>query len=180
MDPDGEYIHYEDPFRAPPDDRDPARRLRGAIAKGLTVWTAGEAASQTGLTVASILIAEGTPSHVLGLINDTTDLYEAIVATGRFVVHVLGTEDRRLAEIFAGVRPAPRGPFAELDTTQSEWGPVIAGLGPRAYCTFVDETEPGFQKLLRGRINEIDMENAEPPLIHYRGGYRTLPKSENE
>jgi flavin reductase (DIM6/NTAB) family NADH-FMN oxidoreductase RutF len=121
-----------------------------------------------------MMVAEGDPSHVLGLISDTTDLYEIIVSSGRFVIHVVTDREANLADVFAGTRPAPGGAFASLDTSVSKWGPVISGLAARAYCTLVDETEPGFQKLIRGRIDDIDIGEPEGPLIHYRGRYRRL------
>ena len=169
-----DYIHYEDPFRTPRDQEDPTKRFRGALAKGVTIWTAGTGEASAGLTVSSLLVAEGEPSHVLGLINDTTDLYGAILESGRFVVHILGHSDQRLAEIFAGVRPAPGGPFTALDESQSEWGPVIDHLLPRAYCTFVDSTQAGYQKLVRGRIDNVEMGDGTEPMVHYRGRYRTF------
>jgi flavin reductase (DIM6/NTAB) family NADH-FMN oxidoreductase RutF len=172
-----EFVHYEDPFQTPAGSRDPAKRFRGALAKGVTIWTAGREKNAVGLTVSSMMVAEGDPSHVLGLINDTTDLYESIIATERFVIHVALATETNLAEIFAGSRPAPGGAFAALDTSDSEWGPVIASLPTRAYCTFVHETEPGFQKLIQGRIDEIDIGEPEEPSIHYRGHYRRLDSS---
>jgi flavin reductase (DIM6/NTAB) family NADH-FMN oxidoreductase RutF len=172
-----EFVHYEDPFRTPRDQEDPLLRFRGALAKGVTIWTAGEGDARAGLTVSSLLVAEGDPSHVLGLINDTTDLYGAILESGRFIVHVLSPSDQILGEVFAGTRPAPGGTFEGLDSTQTEWGPEITRLLPRACCTFVDTAQPGYQKLVRGRIDKIEMGEGTEPLVHFRGRYRTFGAS---
>ncbi|MGZ8756004.1 MAG: flavin reductase, partial [Acidimicrobiia bacterium] len=60
----GGWIHEEHPFAAPPDLRDPARQLRGRLTSGITVLTSGGPDQRTGLTVSSLLIAEGEPSRV--------------------------------------------------------------------------------------------------------------------
>ena len=169
-----DFIHYEDPVRGPRDQENPVLRFRGALAKGVTIWTSGSDDIRAGLTMSSLLVAEGDPSHVLGLINDTTDLYGALLESGRFVVHALGRPDQTLAEVFAGTRPAPGGTFEGLDLEQTEWGPVITRLFPRVFCTFVDTAQPGYQKLVRGRIDQIEMGEGSEPLIHYRGRYRTF------
>src|SRR5919197_877292 len=49
------------PFTTPPERRDPARRLRGRLLAPVTVWTAGHPPATAGLTVSSLLVAEGRP-----------------------------------------------------------------------------------------------------------------------
>lgn len=167
-------IHYEDPFATPADKREPARRLRGRLSAPVTVWTSGESNGRTGLTVSSLLVAEGRPSLVLGLISDTTDLYEVIKETGAFVVHVLDDSNRVLADRFAGLRPSPGGLFADLEVEDSEWGPLIASFGNRAFCSLFDDVESGFQRLVRGRVERIELDAIENPLVYYRGRYRSF------
>jgi hypothetical protein len=91
------------------------------------------------------MLAEGEPSHVLGLINDLTDLFDRIEATEGFVVHVLDREDRVLAERFAGLRPSPGGLFSDLDVVSSDRGPVITKIRNRAHCGLVDIIDAGYQ-----------------------------------
>jgi 3-hydroxy-9,10-secoandrosta-1,3,5(10)-triene-9,17-dione monooxygenase reductase component len=168
------HVHYENPFVTPVDKREPARRLRGRLALPVTVWTAGSPQARTGLTISSIVVAEGNPSIVVGLVNETTDLFGAIHDTGAFVVHVLNYADRVLADRFAGLRPSPGGLFADLDVAESEWGPVLASAANRAYCRFTDEAPAGYQRLVRGSIERIDLEELATPLVYFRGRYRAL------
>jgi 3-hydroxy-9,10-secoandrosta-1,3,5(10)-triene-9,17-dione monooxygenase reductase component len=167
-------IHYEDPFATPPEDREPVRRLRGTLASGVTVWTAGPSDARTGLTVSSVLLAEGEPSHILGLVNGMTSLYESLQTTERFVMHVLASNHKIQADRFAGLRPSPGGLFTGVDVTDSEWGPVIAGMGNRAYCKMIDSRSAGYQELVRGEIERIELTGLEAPLVFFRGRYRTL------
>jgi 3-hydroxy-9,10-secoandrosta-1,3,5(10)-triene-9,17-dione monooxygenase reductase component len=167
-------IHYENPFVDPPEDRSPARRLRGRLPLPVTIWTANGENGPVGLTISSLVVADGEPPFVAGLVGETTDLFSAVERTGTFVIHVLDEDDARLAEIFAGLRPNPGGPFAGLETTDSEWGPVIASLGNRAFCKLSSTTDGGFQKLIAGTIEKIDIEELETPLAYFRGRFRRL------
>ncbi len=93
----------------------------------VTVWTAGRPPDGAGLTVSSVLVAEGQPSHLLGLIDPTSAFWEAAQEARAFVVHVLAVADRALAERFSEVRPPIRGPFERLEVVESPWGPVLGG-----------------------------------------------------
>jgi 3-hydroxy-9,10-secoandrosta-1,3,5(10)-triene-9,17-dione monooxygenase reductase component len=170
----GGHIHYENPFVTPAELREPARQLRGRFARGVTVWTAGGSESRTALTMSSVLIDEGEPPVVLGLINDTTDLYETVTSTRRFVMHLLRAEHHILSDRFAGHRPAPGGMFSDLEVEDTEWGPVISLFEERAFCRLVDEIDTGFHKLLHAHIDKIEPAELDDPLIYFRGKYRKL------
>jgi flavin reductase (DIM6/NTAB) family NADH-FMN oxidoreductase RutF len=52
--------------------------LRGRLVAPVTVWTAGQVPDGAGLTVSSVLVAEGQPARLLGLIAPTSALWEAM------------------------------------------------------------------------------------------------------
>jgi 3-hydroxy-9,10-secoandrosta-1,3,5(10)-triene-9,17-dione monooxygenase reductase component len=168
------YVHYTDPFATPPESRSAARRFRGRLSAAVTVWTAGNAESRVGLTISSMVVAEGSPSIALGLMNDTTDLWERIHETGKFVIHILEENDREIADRFAGLRPSPGGMFAELDVDDGEWGPVLTRFGERAYCRYLNASEAGYQQLVRGEIERMELGDLNGPLVYFRGKYRAL------
>ena len=120
-------VGSQPPFAVPPQRRDPARRLRGRLVAPVTVWTAGRPPGGAGLTVASVLVAEGQPPRLLGLTDPTSAFFEAAQETRAFVVHVLAAADQALAERFSEVRPPIRGPFERLEVAESPWGPVLGG-----------------------------------------------------
>jgi 3-hydroxy-9,10-secoandrosta-1,3,5(10)-triene-9,17-dione monooxygenase reductase component len=167
-------IHYENPFIDPPGERSEARRLRGRLPLPVTVWTAGAPDSPVGLTVSSLMVADGEPPIASGLIGETTDLFAAVTETETFVIHVLRDRDASLAEIFAGLRPNPGGPFAGVELEDSEWGPVIRSHGTRAFCRFSSVTDAGYHKLVTGVIEGMDLGEEESPLIYLRGRFRRL------
>jgi flavin reductase (DIM6/NTAB) family NADH-FMN oxidoreductase RutF len=175
----GGQIHDEHPFVTPPDLRDPARQLRGRLASGVTLLTAGGPDARAGLTVSSLLIAEGEPSRVVALVGEATDLWPAMEESGAFVLHVLRGGDRQLSDRFAGLRPSPGGLFAGLGVEDTPWGPSIAMLGVRAYCRLERSVETGFHRLVTGMIDQIDLEDLDEPLLYYRGRYRLLAEIPN-
>src|SRR3954447_16119489 len=98
----GGRIHSTDPFATPERERSPVRRLRGRLAAPVTLWTSPGPA---GLTVSSMLVADGEPGRVLGLIDEESDFWEAASRTDRFAVAPLTPADRQLADRFAGLMP---------------------------------------------------------------------------
>ena len=167
-------IHYEDPFATPPEKRERWRRLRGRLAAPVTLWTSGSLDAPAGLTISSLVVADGRPPVVMGLMNDTTELFASIESSGAFVVHIAGHEDRVLADRFAGLRPSPGGIFTGLNVEGSEWGPVLQGLTNRAYCRYLGNQEAGYQRLVTGALERIELDELHAPLVYFRGRYRSL------
>ena len=164
----------DNPFSTPPELREPARRFRGRLASPVTLWTAGVMDRPTGLTISSLVVAEGRPSSVLGLVNDTTDLWESIQETEAFVVHILEDRHRRLAERFAGMMPSPGGLFEGVAVAPTAWGPRISDATNRAYCRLSGTLELGYQHLVRAVVEQLDVGELEAPLVHWQGRYRRL------
>ena len=167
-------VGSQPPFAVPPERRDPARRLRGRLVAPVTVWTAGRPPGGAGLTVSSVLVAEGQPARLLGLIDPTSAFWEAAQETGAFVVHVLAAGDRALAERFSEVRPPIRGPFERLEVAESPWGPVLGGSRPRAACRLAGSTPVGYAELVEGVIEQLELPDLENPLAYLHGGYRSV------
>lgn len=170
----GEIHEDVDPFATPEDDRDPERRFRGRLAAPVTVITAGDASDRTGMTVSSIVVSEGQPGKVHFIAAPTADLCDVIDRSGRFVVHILGTDHREISEIFAERRPSPGGLFAGVAYGDGAWGPVLTEVADRAYCSAARSTTEGYSLLVSGDIDEIDTEDLEDPLVYFRGRYRQI------
>lgn len=151
-----------------------ARRLRGRLTTGVTVWTAGTGPAAAGLTVGSVLVADGEPPHLLGLLGDLADVLDRIRETERFVVHVLAEHQRPVAERFAGQIPVPGGPFRGLDVEASAHGPVLTELGTRVTCRLAEVTRRGYGMLVDGEIDDVRLGDLDAPLLHFRGAYRKL------
>lgn len=167
-------IHSDNPFVDDPDSRDPIRRFRGRLSAPVTIVTSGDANGRTGLTVSSLIVIEGDPGRVEVVVGPTADLWDAVAESGRFVVHVCAERHRAMAEVFAGLRPSPGGVFAGLESTQTEWGPVLDDLGDRAFCSFEDRREVGHSGLVFGTIDRVEVADLTRPLTYFRGRYHSL------
>jgi 3-hydroxy-9,10-secoandrosta-1,3,5(10)-triene-9,17-dione monooxygenase reductase component len=168
-------IHHTDPFATPEQDRSPVRRLRGRLAAPVTLWTGSGPRGPAGLTVSSVLVADGEPGRVLGLIDDASDLWAAIERSGFFTLCPLGPAEQRLADRFAGLEPAPGGLFAQGERwRETRYGPVLPGERSWAGCRMASSRPLGWGRLVEGTIEEITLGPDEAPLIRHRGHYRTL------
>jgi len=152
-------IHPEHPFLSPAEDRDPLRRLRARLVTPVTIWTASTEAPdgrlvRTGFTVGSTTVADGDPAYVLGMIDPEADLWATVEVSGRFAVSVLHWADRHLADVFAGIAPAPGGGFGIGTWLGTPCGPVLDG---RTWvgCRLVESRPVGFGRLVTGAVEEI-------------------------
>ena len=140
----------------------------------MTLWTVGEGRYRAGLTVSSILIADGDPGRVAGIVDEESDLWPVLQTSGRFAVSLLGPGDEQLADRFAGLLPAPGGLFREPIWTDTPWGPVREGAPAWAGCR-LDASRPfGWGLLVEATIDEVNLTAPVAPLVHYRGRYRGL------
>jgi 3-hydroxy-9,10-secoandrosta-1,3,5(10)-triene-9,17-dione monooxygenase reductase component len=169
----GAQIHSSDPFATPEQDRSPVRRFRGRLASPVTLWTAPGPA---GLTVSSMLVADGEPGRVLGLVDEESEFFEAVSRAGRFAVTPLGADDQQLADRFAGLMPAPGGLFASGDWTDTGYGPVPAAAGTWAGCRVAGHRPCGWAVLLEATIEDLRLDAAPVPLVHFRGRYQRLAR----
>jgi flavin reductase (DIM6/NTAB) family NADH-FMN oxidoreductase RutF len=167
-------IHSEHPFLEPESDRDPVRRFRGRLGGAVTLWTAGVGGApqdRAGLTVSSIMVAGGEPARVLALLDPDADLTELLRDTGRAVVHLLGWEHRDLADAFAGVAPAPGGPFRMTDFEGTDHGPRLVSAPAWAGVTLESSVEVGWSTLVTCVLDDVTIGEDVEPLVHRRGRY---------
>ncbi len=147
------------------------RRFRGRLAAPVTIVTSGVPGAATGLTVSSLIVAEGEPSYVHFLCGTTTDLWYAIEESGTFIVHILQEDHRELSDRFAGLRPSPGGLFAGLPYEDTEFGPAITSLRSRAYCRYEGKRDDPLHALVHGRIENVELHDLRDPLRYFRGEY---------
>jgi 3-hydroxy-9,10-secoandrosta-1,3,5(10)-triene-9,17-dione monooxygenase reductase component len=152
-------IHPDHPFESAAGDRDPVRRFRARLVAPVTLWAASAEASdgrsaRAGFTVGSTTIADGAPACVLGMIDPEADLWTTVQESGRFTVNLLHWSDRNLADVFAGLAPAPGGSFAPGSWADSAYGPTLRGR-TWAGCRLVDSRPVGYALLVTGAIEDV-------------------------
>lgn len=172
-------IHATDPFATPEPDRSPVRRFRSRLLAPVTLWTAAAPAGLglAGLTVSSMLVADGDPGRVLGLVDDESELWEAASAAGRFAVCPLLAGEHQLADRFAGLAPAPGGRFRDGSWRETSYGPVPDGDRTWAGCRLDGARRYGWGLLVEATVVEVTLGSRDvDPLGHYRGRYHRLDK----
>jgi len=168
-------IHDTHPFADPPSARDAVRAFRGRLASGVTLWTAAGERRPAGLTVSSVMVANGVPPRILALLDPLSDLCEALLDSQAAAVTVLGRDQLRLAEIFAGQAPAPGGPFRQAAFSDTAWGPVPTEATTWAGVRLEDSRPVGWSLLVTCLLEELVAEGGvEDPLVHHRGRYPKL------
>ncbi|WP_370614222.1 flavin reductase family protein [Mumia sp. Pv 4-285] len=168
-------IHSEHPFLPPEGERDPLRRLRGRLAQAVTLCTAGAGAARVGLTVSSLVVADGDPAHVLLLVDEDSDLADVLEPGETFVVNLLGARDRALADPFAGTAPAPGGPFTLGTWDETPYGPVLASATAWLGARVTEEPRQiGWPLLVDGVVEHVEIGTDAPALAHLRGRYVDL------
>lgn len=163
-------VHSEHPFLPPPEARDRIRQLRGRLAGPVTIVTAG----QDGMTASAVLVMEGDPPRVVAAISEMADFVEAVNTTRRFVMQVAVQDHRQLADRFAEIAPSPGGLFHGLAVVETEWGPLIEGFDTWVGCRLETTLTVGYQLLVVGMIEHLEVGQLDDPLIYFRGRYRKL------
>ncbi|TCO38682.1 flavin reductase (DIM6/NTAB) family NADH-FMN oxidoreductase RutF [Kribbella antiqua] len=153
------------------------RRLRGRLPSPVGLWTTSYDGKRAGLTVSSMLVADGEPGYVIGLIDPDSDLWETLRQARTAVVSLLGGPHQQLADAFGYVAPAPGGPFKMIDWTDTAWGPAPATVSTWAGCRLTADNPPevGWALQVQLEIEHVELTADEiPPLVHRRGRYTTL------
>ncbi len=165
-------IHSSHPFLEPESERDPVRRLRGRLGGTVTLWTCGEGASRSGLTVSSLMLANGSPAHAIALVDPDSAFAATLQQSGRSVVQLLEWPHRDLADAFAGVAPARGGVFTLGTWQDTRWGPLLDGASAWAGLRLADAPrDVGWSLLVDAVIEHIEIGEERQPLVHRRGRY---------
>lgn len=172
-------IHPEHPF-AGHGPTDEVRRLRARLGGVVTLWTTGEGDDRAGLTVSSVMVARGDEGRVLALVDPLSDFAETFDRTGRALVHLLRWSHRDLADAFAGLSPAPGGPFRSAEFEQTPHGPRLLVAGTWAVVEREAAQAVGWSTLYTCRIVDLHIDVETDPLVHRRGRYRRAAEAETD
>ena len=162
-------IHSDHPF---PTEDDPVRRLRGRLGGAVALVTTGTGADRAGLTVSSLMVANGDPGRLLFLVDPDSDLGESLTVGSRAVVQLLAWPHRHLAEAFGGTAPAPGGPFRTGTFEDSAWGPWLVDATAWASVSVEETREVGWSLLVTATIDDVELGPDEDALLHRRGRWQ--------
>ncbi len=166
-------IHSEHPFLPPPEQRIPARRLRGLLPSPVSIWTSVSGARRDGWTISSMLVADGEPAELVALVNEDCEWWELFQESGRATVNVLGPGQGGVSDVFARVAPSPGGPFRTGHWERNDHGPRLTGAAAWAGVRLIDDDpdHAGWGLLVRATVEWIEFAEDVAALEHRHGRY---------
>ncbi|MGB3176683.1 MAG: flavin reductase family protein [Albidovulum sp.] len=148
--------------------------MAGAATQVSVVTTDGPA-GRYGVTVSAFSSVSAEPPLVLVCINRRSPAIAAIAQNNAFCVNLLGDDQARVANCFAG-RPGDVEPY---DFTCADWGvadtgaPVLEGAIANFDCTVEATHDAGTHRIFIGRVQQARSQSR-PPLAFSNRAYQAL------
>lgn len=141
------------------------------FASGVTVVTTEHEGKQYGLTVASFASLSLHPPLVLVCVEQSVKSHDAIAASGKFGVSILGRDQAGISGRFASKIDDK---FAGVELAEGALGvPLIDGAICALSCRLHAQLPGGDHTIFVGEV--VGVKTAEGvPLVYYRSAYRDL------
>lgn len=127
-----------------------------------------------GLTVTSMIAVPGPQWRLVGAIDPDSDLGERLAPGDLLVVSLLSWRHRVLADVFAGLAPAPGGGFRAAEFEQTDWGPRLSSADTWAGARVETIQPEGWSTLVTAVTEHVQAGTDDEALHHVRGDYRTF------
>ena len=141
------------------------------FASGITIVTTEHEGTDYGLTVASFASLSLSPPLVLVCISKSSSSHEPIMASGKFGVSILASDQEAVSGRFAA-----RGgdKFAGLDVRRGTLGvPLIGNALATLECRVTNQVVGGDHSIFIGEV--VDTQTREgAPLLYFRAAYREM------
>lgn len=158
-------MHELEPGFAPETDQRAFRHALGAFATGVTVVTTGTPDGPLGITVNSFTSVSMEPPLVLWCPAKWSKRYAPFAGARHFAIHVLGADQKAIADGFS----RDGGAFAGLDWAADANGvPLIDGVQARFVCETWAVHDAGDHAIVVGRVTEAA--RASGPGLVFHGG----------
>jgi flavin reductase (DIM6/NTAB) family NADH-FMN oxidoreductase RutF len=150
------------------------RNAIGHFATGVTIITTlGPDEHPVGTTASAVTSLSLDPPLLLVCFDRSSVTLQAVRAHGAFVVNVLAERQQHLSANFAR-----RGGAASWDGVHCRPGltgsPLLAGVLAALECTVEERLAGGDHEIIVGRVQDVETNGQEAPLLYWRGGYGSL------
>lgn len=136
------------------------RRTMGRFLTGVAVVTTEHEGEQHGMTINSLTSISLKPPILMVSLNFNTRTGDALLASGRFAISILGERQEAVARQFA-VRGGAR--FGEGQFDETEGGlPVVAGALSQAECKVVHHYDIGDHQVFFGQVTGCRYRDGDP------------------
>ncbi len=147
------------------------------FATGVTVITTLHQGRPAGMTASAVASLSLDPVLLLVCINHKLPTHQAIDASRRFVVNVLGEGEDELALHFA--RPSP-DKFASVDLKPGHELPILARAIAYFVCDVHERFPGGDHSIFIGRVRECGTVPGRRPLLYFRSRFGSLKDPDAE
>jgi flavin reductase (DIM6/NTAB) family NADH-FMN oxidoreductase RutF len=141
------------------------------FATGVTVVTTTVDGRPAGMTASAVCSLSLDPILLLVCIDNRLPTHEAIDASRRFAVNVLGEGDEALAQLFA--RPA-EDKFAGVELLQGSDPPVLVRAIASFVCDVQERVPGGDHSIFVGRVLSCAATPGRRPLLYFRSTFGSL------
>ena len=129
------------------------------------VTTTDASGAPRGFTATSFCSLSADPALVLVCIAKKAECHEAFLEADRWNIHVAAHGQAELAMLFA-TRGADK--FIGGVTLDEAGQPLLAGSSVTLQCSAFDKLPGGDHTILIGRVDGVDLEDADPTVYHRR------------
>ncbi len=150
------------------------REALGHWASGVAIVTSRAGERVHGMTVSAFSSVSLDPPLVLVCADKTSDTYAVIAEAECFAVNVLASEQQELSNRFASEKDEHRR-FVGLETREAVTGaPLLHGCLAHLDCRLVATHDAGDHVIYVGRVEAVEEDAAQEPLLSFQSGYRLL------
>lgn len=153
-----------------------ARKFRdvlGRYASGVTVVTTISNDEPIGMTCQSFMSVSLTPPLVMFSPAKTSRAWPRIQASGRFAVNFLSEGQESLSNTMAS-RGTDKFAGIEWNPAPVTGSPLFPGTVGYVDCTIDRVYEAGDHYLVLGLVEDLQVTDADAPLLYFQGRYRGL------
>jgi len=147
------------------------REVLSHFPSGVTVVTTADGEELSGMTVASFASLSLHPPLVLVCIERGVKSHDAVAASRKFGVSILGSEQSDASSRFAA---KVDDKFAGAATRRGELGiPLIEGALCTIECRLREQLPGGDHSIFIGEVVDVRAREG-PPLVYFRSGYHQI------
>ena len=151
------------------------RELMGRFATGVAVITVADRERYHGMTANAVASVSLDPLLLLVCVDRTTHMHGMLASSGRFVVNILAADQERVSRLFAQkMEPELRSLRGERFHLGASGSPILSEALAYLDCRLSSAYDGGDHTIFVGEVIDGATLREAPPLIFYRGGYRTL------
>jgi flavin reductase (DIM6/NTAB) family NADH-FMN oxidoreductase RutF len=148
------------------------RQVLSRFATGVTIVTVKNQQGVHGLTVNAFTSVSLEPPLILICIQKTGVSHDALSESKHFVVNILSSQQKNLADRFANANLSSSERFQNLSYQLNAQGiPILSGTLGHLECRVVNELDGGDHSIFLSEVEQAEVSEVKEPLIFYNSQY---------